>query len=253
MKIQDELIESIKINFNLNIYEIKIWTALLSRGIGAAGELSEISNVPRSRAYDILESLERKGFIIMKVGRPIKYIAVQPEEIIKRVKDNIKNDKEYKVNQINKLKETEMFTELNQLYNQGIKKTDASDLSGSITGRNNIYNFIKNSIDTAKDTIIIASGKEGLIRKFNVLKNNINKAVKRGVKLKVISNTNNIPSEVKKIDFKKVNYESRFVIIDDDLLINMLSKDDKKLHPNFDSAVTIKSPYFIKTIKKMIA
>ena len=56
----------------LNLYEVKIWTALLSRGVSTAGELSDIANVPRSRTYDVLESLEKKGFIIMKLGKPIK-------------------------------------------------------------------------------------------------------------------------------------------------------------------------------------
>ena len=47
--------------FRLNIYEVKIWTALLSRGMASAGELADISSVPRSRCYDVLESLEKKG------------------------------------------------------------------------------------------------------------------------------------------------------------------------------------------------
>ena len=53
-------------DFGLNSYEVKIWTALLSRGVSTAGELSDIANVPRSRSYDVLESLEKKGFIIIK-------------------------------------------------------------------------------------------------------------------------------------------------------------------------------------------
>ncbi|MDP3765021.1 MAG: helix-turn-helix domain-containing protein, partial [Nanoarchaeota archaeon] len=36
-------------NLGLNSYEVKIWTALLSRGVSTAGELSDIANVPRSR------------------------------------------------------------------------------------------------------------------------------------------------------------------------------------------------------------
>ncbi|MBS3095823.1 hypothetical protein J4480_00115, partial [Candidatus Woesearchaeota archaeon] len=39
-------------NFGINGYEVKIWTALLSRGVSTAGELSDIANVPRSRSYD---------------------------------------------------------------------------------------------------------------------------------------------------------------------------------------------------------
>ena len=38
----------------LNNYEVKIWTALLRRGVSTAGELSDITNAPRSRSYDVL-------------------------------------------------------------------------------------------------------------------------------------------------------------------------------------------------------
>ena len=66
--------------------EAKVWTALLSRGVSTAGELAEISDVPRSRTYDVLESLEKKGFISLKTGKPIKYLAVEPREVVDRVK-----------------------------------------------------------------------------------------------------------------------------------------------------------------------
>ena len=86
MIIKEDFLKKLRSAFNLNIYEVKIWTALLSRGISTAGELSEIGDVPRSRAYDVLESLEKKGFIVMKLGKPINYIAVEPQEVVERAK-----------------------------------------------------------------------------------------------------------------------------------------------------------------------
>src|SRR3989338_8394310 len=91
-------------DFGLNSYESKLWTALLSRGISTAGELSDIANVPRSRSYDVLESLEKKGFIVMKLGKPIKYIAVPPEEVLERVKKKVKEDTDKQINIIESLK-----------------------------------------------------------------------------------------------------------------------------------------------------
>ena len=84
MIVNEEFLKKLRSSFDLNIYEVKVWTALLSRGVAAAGELADISGVPRSRSYDVLENLEKKGFIVMKLGKPIKYIAVKPEEILKR-------------------------------------------------------------------------------------------------------------------------------------------------------------------------
>ena len=67
MIVKEEFLSKLRRFFNLNLYEVKIWTALLSRGVSTAGELSDIANVPRSRSYDVLESLEKKGFVIMKL------------------------------------------------------------------------------------------------------------------------------------------------------------------------------------------
>jgi sugar-specific transcriptional regulator TrmB len=76
MIVKDEFLNKLRKIFNLNMYEVKVWTALLSRGTSTAGELSNISDVPRSRTYDILETLEKKGFIVMKIGKPIKFVAL---------------------------------------------------------------------------------------------------------------------------------------------------------------------------------
>ena len=91
MLVQKDFLEKIK-DFGLNSYESKIWTALLSRGVSTAGELSDIANVPRSRSYDVLESLEKKGFVVMKLGKPIKYMAVAPNEVVERVKKLIQQE-----------------------------------------------------------------------------------------------------------------------------------------------------------------
>ena len=62
MLVKQDLINKIKDYFDLNIYETKVWIALLGKGIASAGEIAEISGVPRSRTYDVLESLEKQGF-----------------------------------------------------------------------------------------------------------------------------------------------------------------------------------------------
>ena len=105
MIIKSELVNQIKEYFGLNIYETKVWLALLGKGIASAGEIAEISRVPRSRTYDVLESLEKKGFIIMKVGKPIKYLAVPPEEVVERVKKNLVKEAQDRSKRLEKLKD----------------------------------------------------------------------------------------------------------------------------------------------------
>ena len=64
---KQELINKIRDYFDLNVYETKVWLALLGKGIASAGEVAGISKVPRSRTYDVLETLEKKGFAIVKL------------------------------------------------------------------------------------------------------------------------------------------------------------------------------------------
>ncbi len=121
MIVKEEFLSRLRKIFDLNLYEVKVWTALLSRGVSTAGELSNISDVPRSRTYDILETLEKKGFIIMRLGKPIKFVALKPEEVVERVKKNLIRDAAEKSKRLDRLKSEEILGELNVLFNQGIK------------------------------------------------------------------------------------------------------------------------------------
>jgi sugar-specific transcriptional regulator TrmB len=73
-------------SIGLNLYERKLWVALLARGTSTAGELSTIANVPRSRSYDVLQSLAEKGFVIVQSGKPLKYIAIPPAEALEKAR-----------------------------------------------------------------------------------------------------------------------------------------------------------------------
>src|SRR3989338_9178979 len=134
MIVKEEFLNKLRQFFGLNLYEVRIWTALLSRGVSTAGELSDIGNVPRSRTYDVLESLEKKGFVIMKLGKPIKYIAVKPDEVVERVKKYVNVLAKEKVKRLDDLKGTDVLKELNLLHKQGIEFIEPTDLSGAIRG-----------------------------------------------------------------------------------------------------------------------
>src|SRR3989338_508591 len=139
MIVKEEFLNKLRQFFGLNLYEVKIWTALLSRGVSTAGELSDIGNVPRSRAYDILESLEKKGFVVMKLGKPIKYIAVEPREVVERVKKLVHEEAKEKAKRLDNLRGGDLLDELNLLHKQGIEFIEPTDLSGAIRGRHNMY------------------------------------------------------------------------------------------------------------------
>src|SRR3989338_4841709 len=172
-------------SFGLNSYEYKIWTALLSRGVSTAGELSDIANVPRSRSYDVLESLEKKGFVIMKLGKPIKYIAVSPKEVVERVKKNVSEEAKEQIKKLTDLRNTDVLNELNSLHDQGVELIEPSDLSGSLRGRHNLYNHLDLTIRNAQESVTLMTTSQGLLRKLEGLKPTFEKIKKKGVKIRI--------------------------------------------------------------------
>ena len=72
MTISDKTRRSLQ-EFGLTDYEIRSYTSLLEIGPATASELSESSSVPYSKIYEVLGSLEKKGWIEMEHGRPSKY------------------------------------------------------------------------------------------------------------------------------------------------------------------------------------
>src|SRR3989344_2027419 len=125
MIVKEEILSKLRRYFNLNLYEVRIWTALLSRGVSTAGELSDIGHVPRSRAYDVLESLEKKGFVVMKLGKPIRYIAVEPTEVVERVKKNIQKEADTNILKLREMSNTDVLSEIETLHKQGIEFVDS--------------------------------------------------------------------------------------------------------------------------------
>ena len=256
MIVRDEFLSRLRKIFDLNLYEVKVWTALLSRGTSTAGELSNISDVPRSRTYDILESLEKKGFIVMKLGKPIKFIALKPDEVVERVKKNLVKYATERTKRLETLKGDEVLEELNGLFTKGVKFVEPSDLSGSLKGRQNIYNHLDMMIRDAEKSITIVTTAEGLNRKLEALLPSLEKCRKRGVKIRIAAPVNNNNIKVAR-DIKKVadvrnleNMKARFVIIDSNQIMFMLL-DDEKFHPNYDIGIWINTEFFAQALEQM--
>jgi len=253
MIVQKDFLGKLK-DFGLNSYEAKLWTALLSRGIATAGELSDIANVPRSRSYDVLESLERKGFVVMKLGKPIKYIAVPPAEVVDRVKKSIHEDAERQEKVIEKLKESEVLTELNNLHDQGIKMVDPVDLTGAVRGRQNLYHHLSSRIKNAQKTICISTTAQGLVRKADALKGVLQKAKAKGVSIKILTSGKDKGSDaaMKKLaglaKIKQVaNVPARFCVFDGNQVTFMVLDDNT--HPNYDFGVWAAAEGFAKNFE----
>ncbi len=255
MIVKEEFLSKLRRYFSLNLYEVKIWTALLSRGVSTAGELSDIADVPRSRSYDVLESLEKKGFVVMKLGKPIKYLAVPPQEVLERVKKNVKEEAKERIKRLEELKGTDVIDELNLLHKQGVELVEPADLSGSLRGRHNLYNHLELTIRNAENKVTLMTTTQGFIRKVEGLKPTFEKIKKRGVKIRIAAPiTNDAMQAVKELkgiaEVRNTDSKARFCIVDGKELVFMLL-DDKDVHPTYDVGVWVNTPFFAKALDNL--
>ena len=256
MIVKENFLTKLRQTFNLNIYEVKIWTALLSRGVSTAGELSDISEVPRSRSYDVLESLEKKGFVMMKLGKPIKYIAVEPAEVVERGKKYLVRSANEKVKKLDGLKGSDVLNELSLLHKQGIQFIEPTDLSGALRGRHNIYTHLESMVKNAEKSVVLVTSGKGLMRKYEVLKSEFERLKKKGVDIKIAVNFDkekeNFAKELSKYadvrSLDKIN--ARFAIVDGKDLLFMVMNDND-VHPTYDVGVWVKTPYFAQALNDM--
>lgn len=255
MIVEKSLVDNLRI-FGLNSYEAKLWTALLSRGVANAGELADISNVPRSRSYDVLEGLEKKGFIILKSAHPIVYVAVPPQQVLERLKQSIAGNAEKEIGALNKLKTDQTLKELQSLHAQGVETIDPTELSGNIKGQDNIDHHLAMMIKRAAKELVIVSTKKGIERKNEVFGDLLKDAQKRGVAISLRVPKGTESSLVKELerfgDVQSTTTTCRVCIADRKEVLFMLH-DDAAVHKNYDSAIWIQNPYVSNSFLKLMS
>jgi sugar-specific transcriptional regulator TrmB len=252
MIVNQELVKRIKEYFNLNIYETKVWLALLSKGIASAGEIAELSGVPRSRTYDVLESLEKRGFAIVKIGKPVKYISVKPIEVIEKMKSKTVQEANEKVASLVKLKGTPEYVELEQLHNSGISPIKSADITGSLRGRSNIISKIRELLETAKKEVLICTTAEDFEDKSRVIAPVLQKLAKSDIKLRIALSGD--AEKLKKLSakynlkIKPIESKAKIFVADKKEVFFMVSNENSE----DEMGVWLDSPFFSESLAGIV-
>lgn len=189
----------------------------------------------------------------MKIGKPIKYIAVPPKEVLERVKKNVKKSADAQVKKLDSLKGTELLDELSGLHSQGVELVEPTDLSGSLRGRHNLYNHLDLTIKGAEKTVDILTTSQGFIRKLEALRGVFEQLKKRGVKVRIAAP---MTPEMKKsakplagvVEVRHTDIKGRFVVVDGKEIVFMVL-DDAEVHPTYDIGIWINTPFFAQTVQ----
>ena len=228
----------------LNSYETKLWVSLLSKGPLVVGELSDVADVPRSRSYDVLESLEKKGFVNIKGDKPVKCEAISPNLVIENTKKTIKKKLKKEEGFLNGLKTKQLFFELENLYKENLNTPKQKRFFGLFKNKTNTENQLQYMVKKSKKFVYIIESCNEFKSNINFLTKTLPVLERKGVKTRVLVSGGAPSKKISGLNTKQTNLSGRLYIVDGVEMLFMLSGDK-------DSAVLVKTPNFIKSIVKL--
>lgn len=77
--------ENIMTGLGFTAYESRAYIALTSSHPLTGYELAKHSGIPRSKIYECIERLERKGMVVQVAGSPQRYAPLPPDEVFSRM------------------------------------------------------------------------------------------------------------------------------------------------------------------------
>jgi HTH-type transcriptional regulator, sugar sensing transcriptional regulator len=238
MVVNENVLDSLK-QIGLNLYERKLWVALLSRGTSTAGELSSLAKVPHSRTYDVLESLADKGFVMTQNTKPLRYVAIKPTEAFDRAKKKIEKDSKVSVDRIARMQKSSVIKELDKLFKDGVSLVSPGEMNGSLKGRHMIHQQVGTVIRGAKKHISIMTTHNGVRELHNKHGEYLRKAAQRGVKIRIAAphrkDTVDAMRNLKSFaDVRKLDKPSGRMFLADNRHALMALTDDMSVHPTQD-------------------
>jgi len=143
-------------------YEIKAYLSLLKEYPVNGYALSKKSGIPRSRIYEVLESLRSKQLAFEENGeKSVLYYPLEPQLLIQKVKNEF----------------AEMIEKVDQYTQEVYHKQEADNKLTVIKGREAILDFIVLLINQANKRIAVSIWEEEL----EYLREAIDKARERGI------------------------------------------------------------------------
>lgn len=210
----------------LNLYESKVYLALLSAGKSSASELSDLAGIPRPRTYDVLDKLEKRGFISTQPGRPTIFSATPASEAFVLLKKQRQHAFERELAELGAIEAAlcEKVKEVKPVYDE------EKEFVWLLRDKSNIHSKLEGLIKNAKTKILISSTASGLRRKNELYRDHLREAKKRGVDVKM----------------KESNH--RVVIADDHVLLFLTPEAaDKK-----EIGAWIRSPFLAENMRSAL-
>jgi len=166
----------------LNEYQASALTYLIYLGEAKATMLSRACGVPSSRIYDVLDELAKKGLVVVKPGRPVRYSARSPEDIASAlVSEGIRELRERLAGLQARAKELSKLAQ--EIYKAGSVGMETMPLLRIVSVGSTSLEETRRLYESASQEILIISKA---FEYFPEVSDALKGAVERGVKVKLI-------------------------------------------------------------------
>ena len=249
----DEFSVQSLMKLGLTEYEARIYVVLTKMGPRNASEISFLGKVPRPKTYGAIRGLESKGLLRIVPGKPERYMAVSPNEVLIPLVEKLNKETSECVAVVENL--TMAFESSKYVYTE--KPYERYDL-WSVRGRDKVYKRIQDMIGEAKVNVFFNTTANGLVRLYKAHSEVLERAAQRGAKVKIAAPVNQMNSSVARelaevIDVRNavtpmvkfISADSAEIIFTEDL------PDDTNVSAGQDVATWTNDPLLVKAHEKI--
>jgi sugar-specific transcriptional regulator TrmB len=179
----------------LTEYESKAYVTLVEKGASNAGDLSEKTEIPHSKIYEVLMRLEKKKLVEVQKSRPLFFKAIRPSIAIQGMKVELKSTLEQELlgkkrNLDNKFnsriqeitKAQTILEELDNFYEKKQEVEPSEEFVWTVRGKSNLLNQAKEIILSAQKEVRLMIPNDD----FTELESAIKTACSKGVKVRSV-------------------------------------------------------------------
>ncbi len=159
----DNLVSKLK-DLGFNSYEAKSYIALLKKYPATGYEVSQLADIPQSRAYDALKALENGKIVVSNDEKPQKFIPISPKELTSRYKRKLTSTIDYLEKKLPSVKDN---------YNEPIHY---------IYDYDEIIDKVKEIVKNTKHSLYL----EVWAQDFKLIENDLREAYDRDVDVKIV-------------------------------------------------------------------
>ncbi len=249
----DEFSVQSLMKLGLTEYEARIYVVLVKMGPRNASEISFLGKVPRPKTYGAIRGLESKGLLRIVTGKPERYMAVSPNDVLIPLVEKVSRETAECVQVVENL--SMAFESSKYVYTE--KPYERYDL-WSVRGRDKVYKRVQDMIGEAKVNVFFSTTANGLVRLYKVHSETLEKAAERGAKVRVAAPVNQTNASVARelaevIEVRNATVPMpRFVTADSaEIIFTEDIPDDTNVTSGQDVGTWTNDPLLVKTHEKI--